>query len=165
MFRPALLSLAALAACSHAAPATSPDPVEPLAAMLGTEHPPRRAGITERSSYLIEESERGRWVVAELVVQAPAARAVSLDEIITGGTATTARWRTVAIQRVAAADSLLPLHLGTCEVSGRHDRLVVGLGKPSVTVAVRQAWRVDTIGRRFVAIDAATVHCVDLTGT
>ena len=163
MVRCALLQLVVLAGCARAVPEPTPDPVDPLDAVVGVVHPPRRADIIERSSYLVEESDKGRWVVAELIVRSPSMRAVSLDEVIARAPAT--RWRTVAVQRVSPGDSLFPVHLGTCEVSGRHDRLVIGVGNPSVTVPVRHAWRIDTVAKRFVGLDAATVHCVDLTGS
>ncbi|MBA2291212.1 MAG: hypothetical protein H0W15_02020 [Gemmatimonadales bacterium] len=164
MTRHVILMALATAACGSRTTTTTPPPQDRFAALVGTEHPPRPAGITEVASYLLDESSRGRWVVAEVKAARDPARAVILDEVISRGAAGATRWRTAAVQPVRAADSALTVALGTCSVAGRADRWIVGLTTSAAKPLVRRAWRVDTATRRFTSVDAAKVTCDDLMG-
>jgi len=167
MYRPALLLIAGLAACAAGTTATTPGPAprDAVDELVGIEHPPQRAGIVERSSYLLDTTVQGRWVVAELIVGPERVRAVALERVITPGARDDVRYRTVAVQRIAPADSLHPVHLGTCTMAGRADRTVVAVGRPAATGAIRHAWRADTTRGAFIAIDASEVRCEDVTST
>ncbi|MEO5824439.1 MAG: hypothetical protein ABIR59_00955 [Gemmatimonadales bacterium] len=165
MSRFVILMVLSTAACGSRTATTAPLPQERFAALVGTEHPPRPAGITEVASYLLDQTSRGRWVVAEVKAVGDPARAVILDEVITRGTSGATRWRTAAAQPLRAADSTLTVQLGTCAIAGRADRWIVGLTTAASTPVVRRAWRVDTAARAFTAIDAAKVTCDDLMGS
>lgn len=165
MTRLAILMTLATAACGSRTAATIPPPQERFAALVGTEHPPRPTGITEVASYLLDETSGGRWVVAEVQAVGNPARAVILDEVIARRATGATRWRTAAVQPLRAVDSALTVELGTCAVAGRADRWIVGLTTAANTPVVRRAWRVDTVARRFTAIDAAKVTCADLMGS
>lgn len=165
MSRFVILMVLSTAACGTRTATTAPLPQERFAVLVGTEHPPRPAGIIEVSSYLLDETSRARWVVAEVRAAGDPARAVILDEVITRSASGTTRWRTVAVQPLRAADSALTVELGTCAVAGRADHWIVGLATSSAQPVVRRAWRVDTVARRFTALDAAKVTCDDLMGS
>ncbi len=164
MSRFVILMVLSTAACGSRTATTAPLPQDRFAALVGTEHPPRPTGITEVSSYLLDETSRARWVVAEVRAAGDPARAVILDEVIARSAGAT-RWRTAAVQPLRAADSALTVQLGTCAVAGRADRWVVGLATSAAKPVVRRAWRVDTAARRFTALDAAKVTCDDLMGS
>ena len=158
---PALL---AVAACAPRASDPAPAPRSVLATLPGTEHPPRVSGLTERGSYLVDE-DGGRWVVAELVATASGERGLVLEEVVSPGSVATARWRTAAIQRLEARDSLLTIQLGTCALSGSPDRAIVALGTAATKPEVREAWRADTVARRFLRLDSRKVTCTDVSAT
>ncbi len=165
MYRPVLFIIVGLTACAASTPATTPAPRDALDELVGTEHPPLRPGIIERSSFLLDASTQGRWVVAELVVGPERLRAIALDRVITPGTRNEVRYRTVALQRITPSDSLHPVHLGTCAVAGRVDGTVVAVGRPAPNGAIRQAWRADTAKGAFTALDVTGVRCQDVMGT
>lgn len=165
MSRFVILMVLFTAACGSRTATTAPLPQERFAALVGTEHPPRPAGITEVASYLLDETSRGRWVVAEVKVAREPSRAVILDEVIARSTSGATRWRTAAVQPLRVADSALTVELGTCAVAGRTDRWIVGLATSAAKPVVLRAWRVDTVTRAFTAIDAAKVTCDDLMGS
>lgn len=167
MYRPALLLIAGLAACATRTTPTTPAPAprDALDQLVGVEHPPRPPHIIERSSYLLDTTVQGRWVVAELMAGPDRARGIVLDRVTTPGARNQVRYRTVAVQRIAPSDSLLPAHFGTCSVSGRADRTVVAVGRATASGAIRHAWRADTTNGAFTALDATSVRCEDVTST
>lgn len=163
MRRLPLLAIA-LAACRGGSAPSVPSPVDPIDGLIGVEQPPR-AGIREEASYLIDASGQGtgRWVLAEVTtLGSDRNRAIVLDLITRHGTPAQSRWRTVAVQRIARADSTLTLKLGGCAVSGVKDHAVVALARNDETVT-RRAWRADTAERRFKPIDARETTCEALT--
>ncbi len=164
MSRFAILLALATVACGSRSTTTAPTPEDRFAALVGTEHPPRPTGFADVASYLLDEASGGRWVVAE-VSSSSGSRAVILDQVVARGARGATRWRTTAVQPLRAADSALTVQFGTCTAGGRSDRWVVGLTTPTANAVVRRAWRVDTVGRQFAALDASTVRCDDLMGS
>lgn len=161
MHRLALIVIAGTAACGARTTRTAPSPDDALGALVGVEHPPRHANVAERSSFLLDESERGRWVVAEVIVAPDRTRGVLLDEVIAPGTPRQVRYRTVAVQPIAPSDSLLPIYLGTCSLAGAGDRTIIAVGAADGG-PIRHAWRADTAARKFARIKHERVTCTEL---
>jgi hypothetical protein len=161
MYRLALIALACTSACASRTARSSPADDDALRALVGVEHPPRHAGVTERTSFLLDDSDHARWVVAEVLVAPARSRGVLLDLVITPGAPDRVRYRTVAVQAIEPSDSLLPLYFGTCTLEGRADRTVVAVGATGGG-AIRQAWRADTSARKFERVDARGVRCTEV---
>lgn len=153
-----------LVGCAGGNVATTPRSADRLAALVGTEHPPRPSGVTEVGSALLDDTERGRWVLAEIRSDDGTARAVVLEQVITPGSRGAARWRTLALQSIASDNAALTLQLASCGRGKAVDRSIVALTSGTTALKVRQAWRADTTARQFRSIDASTVTCESADG-